>query len=63
MKEICKFLLKAFGWKSVGGVAPENKCIIIGAPHTSAWDFIICWLYYASLGGKASTLVKNEFFF
>lgn len=51
------------GWKAVGGVAAEQKCIIIGIPHTSAWDFVISWLFYTSIGGHASTLVKKEFFF
>lgn len=63
MRTICKFLLKLFGWKTEGGVAPENKCIIIGIPHTSAWDFIVSWLFYTSIGGHATTLVKKEFFF
>jgi len=63
MKVISKFLLKILGWKTIGGVAPENKCIIIGAPHTSSWDFIISWLYYSSLGGVANILMKKEFFF
>ena len=63
MKGISKFLLKILGWKTVGGVASENKCIIIGAPHTSSWDFVISWLYYRSLGGEANVLIKKEFFF
>lgn len=63
MKGFCKFWLKVLGWKAVGEVAPENKCIIIGAPHTSGWDFIISWLFYTSIGGKANVLVKKEFFF
>jgi 1-acyl-sn-glycerol-3-phosphate acyltransferase len=63
MKGVSKLLLKLFGWKTVGGVAPENKCIIIGAPHTSSWDFIISWLYYSAVGGKANVLIKKEFFF
>jgi len=63
MKVISKILLKILGWKTIGGVAPENKCIIIGAPHTSSWDFIISWLYYSSLGGVANILMKKEFFF
>lgn len=63
MKTICKILLKLLGWKTEGGVAPENKCIIIGIPHTSAWDFVISWLFYTSIGGKATVLVKKEFFF
>ena len=63
MRSFCKFILKILGWKAVGGVATEPKCIIIGIPHTSAWDFVISWLFYTSVGGKASVLVKKEFFF
>jgi 1-acyl-sn-glycerol-3-phosphate acyltransferase len=63
MKKISAFLLKLLGWKVEGSVAPEPKCIIIGVPHTSAWDFVISYLFYASVGGKASILVKKEFFF
>ncbi len=63
MKSFSKFILKIMGWKTVGGVATEPKCIIIGIPHTSAWDFVISWLFYTSIGGKATVLVKKEFFF
>ena len=63
MKGFCKFWLKIMGWKTIGGPAKEAKCIIIGAPHTSAWDFIISWLYYTSVGGVANVLIKKEFFF
>ncbi len=38
------------------------KGIILGVPHTSAWDFVISWIYYTSVGGKASVMVKKEFF-
>ncbi len=38
------------------------KGIILGAPHTSAWDFVISYLYYTAVGGKASVMVKKEFF-
>ncbi len=63
MRLFCKFMLKILGWKAVGGVAPDPKIIIIGIPHTSAWDFVISWLFYTSIGGHTSTLVKKEFFF
>ena len=61
-KAFCKFMLKVLGWKAIEPPAPEPKCIILGVPHTSAWDFIISWLYYNSVGGKASVMVKKEFF-
>ena len=44
------------------GVVPEPKCLILGVPHTSGWDFIISYLFYTSIGGKANVMVKKEFF-
>jgi len=63
MQSICRFLLKLLGWKAVNGVMPHKKAIIIGVPHTSAWDFIISYLYYTSVGGVANIVIKKEFFF
>ncbi len=63
MKWISKFILRLLGWKSIGSVVPEKKCIIIGVPHTSAWDFVISYFFYTGLGGKANVLIKKEFFF
>jgi len=62
-KSICKLFLKVLGWKSVNGVMPHKKAIIIGVPHTSVWDFVISYLYYTSVGGVAHTMIKKEFFF
>ena len=50
------------GWTAVDPVAPEDKCIILGVPHTSIWDFVISYLYYVSVGGKPYCMVKGEFF-
>ncbi len=64
MKAISKFLLKLMGWKADFSAIPNvKKCIIIGVPHTSAWDFIVSWLYYAADGRRANILIKKEFFF
>ena len=55
-------MLKLLGWKAVTPVVPEPKCIILGVPHTSIWDFIIAYFYYTSMGGKARIMIKKEFF-
>ena len=55
--------MKLWGWKAVAGVMPHKKAIIIGVPHTSAWDFVISYLYYTSVGGVANIMIKKEFFF
>jgi 1-acyl-sn-glycerol-3-phosphate acyltransferase len=50
------------GWTAIEPVVPENKCIILGVPHTSAWDFVISYLYYKSVGGQPYCVIKKEFF-
>lgn len=62
MKYISKFLLWILGWKTIEPPVPEPKCIILGVPHTSAWDFIISYLYYNSMGATANVMVKKSFF-
>lgn len=57
-----KYFLKKLGWKGMDTAIPAPKCIILGAPHTSIWDFIIAFLYYSSVGGKARIMIKKEFF-
>lgn len=60
---ICKVLFKSTGWKALNGVVPVQKAIIIGVPHTSAWDFVYSYLYYISVGGKINIMIKKEAFF
>lgn len=59
-KQISKFLLNLFGWKTYDTIPDIKKMVICVAPHTSNWDFIIGKLFYTSLGGKASFLIKQE---
>lgn len=40
-----------------------KKCVIIVAPHTSNWDFLIGELFYTAIGRKTSILMKKEWFF
>jgi len=63
LQAICKGILKLMGWKVMSGEVPAKKAIIIGVPHTSTWDFVISWLFYSSIGGRAHIMVKKEIFF
>jgi len=63
LRKICAFILKITGWRAIGTVVTDPKCVLVGVPHTSAWDFVISWIFYTSLGGKANVLIKQEFFF
>ena len=44
-------------------LTPDPKLILLGAPHSSIWDFVVAWLFYRSLGGKPRVMIKKEFFF
>ena len=61
-RKFCGFLLKILGWTADSDPVPEKKCIILGVPHTSIWDFAISYLYYTSVGGKAYVMIKKDFF-
>ena len=61
-RNFCGWLLRVMGWTVDSGLVPEDKCIILGVPHTSIWDFAISYLYYKSVGGDAKCMVKKEFF-
>lgn len=58
----CKFILKITGWTCNDSVAPEKNCVILEAPHTSIWDFLMGYLYYRSIGGHLRTMIKQEAF-
>lgn len=62
MQKFYKLILKIAGWKVMEPPVPEPKCIILGVPHTSVWDFIVSLLYYNSEGHKAYIMIKDSFF-
>lgn len=60
--KFCGWALRRLGWTTVGGPVPEKKGIILGVPHTSAWDFLISYLFYTQFGKTAHVMIKKEFF-
>lgn len=62
-KKIAKFILKIFGWKVMVKLPPEaRKMVVMMAPHTSNWDFLIGYLGYMSIGVDSKYLIKKEAF-
>jgi 1-acyl-sn-glycerol-3-phosphate acyltransferase len=61
-RKFCGWMLRVMGWTAVEPVVPEKKCIILGVPHTSFWDFAISYFYYTSVGGKPHCMIKGELF-
>ena len=62
-RKFCAWLLKRMGWKVIGGAAPEEKCVILGVPHTCIADFFVSYLFYTGIGHTAHIMIKKEFFF
>ncbi len=56
-------ILKIMGWKVPYEFPPETqKCVLIEAPHTSSWDFVIGKLVSNSKHLKSMFFIKKEFF-
>ena len=62
-KFLSKLILKLIGWKTSGTFPEGKKYVVVAAPHTSSWDFIIGRLYYASIGRSVRFMIKGTYFF
>lgn len=63
MSKLALFIFKIFGWKIVGELPNFKKFVIVGAPHTSNWDFIIGRLYFFVYKIPVQFFIKKEWFF
>ena len=61
-RKFCGWALRKLGWTVGEPPVEEKKCIILGVPHTSIWDFVISYLYYKSVGGDPRIMIKKEMF-
>lgn len=62
LAKLSQFILQLFGWKAVSEHKKYPKCILIGAPHTSNWDFPLTLLAIWALGLKFSWVAKQSLF-
>ena len=65
MRKFNAFILKVLGYKiDCVNLPPElKKCVLLFAPHTSYYDFLIGVMAISAMGFKASLLIKKEAFF
>ena len=45
---IARYLLRLMGWRTQVLAQPPARCVLIGAPHTSNWDFFFVLLLMAA---------------
>ena len=58
----CENLLKISGWTLDRTNPPVTNCVVIAAPHTSNWDFILMLLFAGAFGLKISWMGKSNLF-
>ena len=63
IQSIASLALKIFGWNASASVPVPDKCILIGAPHTTNWDFPWTLLGLASMGVRFNWVAKHTLFF
>ncbi|MGZ4447147.1 lysophospholipid acyltransferase family protein [Oryzihumus sp.] len=59
-RNLARLLLRLSGWRTVG--RPPVKGVLVGAPHTSNWDWVLTMLLAWTNDVQISLLVKQEFF-
>jgi 1-acyl-sn-glycerol-3-phosphate acyltransferase len=60
LRGLCMIALKAAGWKVARNVPNTRKYILIAAPHTSNWDFVLVMLIAFAMDIKVYTMMKKE---
>ena len=54
--------LAAIGWGIEGQLADIPRCVMIVAPHTSNWDFVVGYLAKLALGLRVTFIAKHTLF-
>jgi 1-acyl-sn-glycerol-3-phosphate acyltransferase len=61
-RAIARTALRAGGWRIDGDVPDEPKLVLIGAPHTTNWDFLLTKLTAGALGVRIHWVGKQSLF-
>ncbi len=63
MSKIARLIFRIFGWNILENYPDVKKCVVVMAPHTSNWDFLIGKLAFVQYRIPARFLIKKELFF
>jgi 1-acyl-sn-glycerol-3-phosphate acyltransferase len=55
-------LLRLMGWRVTGSLPAQPRMILIGAPHSSNWDFVIAMAVMFAIGIRISFFIKHTVF-
>ena len=62
LRIISILLLKLMGWKTRGEPLDHQRCVLIGAPHTSNWDFPLMLMVVLKLKLRVFWMGKHTLF-
>jgi 1-acyl-sn-glycerol-3-phosphate acyltransferase len=62
LRRLTRGVLWILRWKIDGEMPPHRKMVVIGAPHTSNWDFPLAMLVAPALGLRIRWLGKHTLF-
>ena len=63
LRGLSAFYMRILGWQVVGKLPDLPKFIIVGAPHTSNWDFVMFLALAFILKGNLRYMGKKELFY
>jgi 1-acyl-sn-glycerol-3-phosphate acyltransferase len=59
---VAQAILRLLGWKVEARLPQARKFVLVGAPHTSNWDFILMLLIMNALGLQLNWVGKDSLF-
>lgn len=62
LNRLAHWVFRRLGWKFEGGLPDDPKMIVIGAPHTSNWDFLVFMAAMGAFDIRARYLGKHSLF-
>jgi 1-acyl-sn-glycerol-3-phosphate acyltransferase len=62
LKTCADMILKMSGWRVAATAPPLDSYVLIGAPHTSNWDFPLTLLALSSMGIRCNWVAKHTLF-
>jgi 1-acyl-sn-glycerol-3-phosphate acyltransferase len=63
LRYLSKLALRLSGWDVVGQLPDLPKFVVVGAPHTSNWDFVMFLALAFILNGNLRYMGKKELFY
>ncbi len=60
-RAVARGLMRLLGWRFAGSVPNLSKMVLIGAPHTSNWDFLLAMVVLFALQVRVYWLGKHTF--